>query len=224
MNASVVRTLILSDWYRHRLWILLSIAGGVLAIALVHVGGPLAAVLGSTWFFVSLIVLGCMLPVSNVINERKKQTLPFLLSFPISVRQYTVAKLISTVGMFLVPWLVLVVAAVTFILSRPDIPKGMVPVIIVLTVLTFVGFCVVAGTALASESEGVTIAATIATNSSYGFAWYLYFNNPQLRTQMGNPVVVWSSEVLTILFAEIAAIVLILGITFYLQSRKRDFV
>jgi ABC-2 type transport system permease protein len=224
VNVSVVRTLILSDWHRHRLLILLSIVGGVLALALVQVGGPLAGVLGSTWFFVSLIVLGSMLPVSNVINERKKQTLPFLLSFPISVRQYTVAKLVSTVGIFMVPWSVLVVAAVTFILSRPGIPDGMVPGIIVLAVLTFVGFCVVAGAALTSESEGFTIAATIATNSSYGFAWYLYISNPQLRSQMGNPIVVWSPEVLTILAAEIAAIVLILGITFYLQSRKRDFV
>ena len=195
-----------------------------MALGLVQVGGPIATVLGSTWFFVSLVVLGSMLPVSNVINERKKQTLPFLVSFPISVGQYTAVKLVSTVGMFVVPWVALVVAAVIFIASRQDLPDGMIPGIIVLAVLTFIGFCIIAGAALASESEGLTIAATVATNSSYGFAWYLYVRNPQLRTQMGNPVAVWSPEVLTILAAEIAAIVLILGVTFYLQSRKRDFV
>ena len=66
----------------------------------------------------ALIVLGCMLPPSNVVNERKKQILPFLMSLPISVTQYTTAKLVSTVGMFLVPWVTLVAAAVAFIMGR----------------------------------------------------------------------------------------------------------
>jgi ABC-2 type transport system permease protein len=224
MNGSVLRTLILSDWRRHRSLILLSIAGGLMALALIQLGGPTATVLGSTWFFVSLVVLGSMLPSLNVINERKKQTLPFLLSFPISVGQYTAVKLLSTVGMFFVPWVTLVIAAMSFIVGRQDIPNGLIPGILVLAVLTFIGFCVIAGAALASESEGLTIAATVATNSSYGFGWYLYIRNPLLRTQMGSPVAVWSPEVLKILSAELAAIVLILGVTFYLQSRKRDFV
>jgi hypothetical protein len=41
---------------------------------------------------------------------------------------------------------------------------------------------------------------------------------------MQSPEIVWSREVLTVLGAEVGAIVLILGLTFYLQSRKRDFV
>src|SRR6185369_8977510 len=122
MKDSVVRALILSDWNRHRFFILLSIFGGILAVALVQLGGELLTVLGSTWFFVSLIVLGSMLPVSNVINERKKQTLTFLMSLPISAGQYTTAKIASTFGMFMVPWLSLVVTAISLIVSRPDIP------------------------------------------------------------------------------------------------------
>jgi hypothetical protein len=43
-------------------------------------------------------------------------------------------------------------------------------VLLVLAGFTFVGFCVIAGVALVSESEGWTIAATIALNSSYGLA------------------------------------------------------
>jgi hypothetical protein len=39
-----------------------------------------------------------------------------------------------------------------------------------------------------------------------------------------NPTFVWNGTELTVLGGEIAAIVLILGLTFYLQSRKRDFV
>lgn len=224
MKGSVVQTLILSDWHRHRFPIALSIVAGGLGIALLQVGGEMPTIVGSTWFFVALVVLGSMLPVSNVVNERKKQILAFLMSLPLSVSQYTAAKLISTVGMFLVPWLTLVIAGVSFVAGRQSIPDGIIPAILILSTLTFIGFCVIAGVAIVSESEGWTIAATVACNSSYGLGWYLLVRNPVLREGMKSRVPIWSTEVLTILGVEVAAIAAILGLTFYLQSRKRDFV
>jgi ABC-2 type transport system permease protein len=224
MKDSVVQTLILSDWNRHRFFIMLSIFGGVLALGMVAWGGELPTILGSTWFFVSLIVLGCMMPVSNVINERKKQTLAFLMSLPISVAQYTLAKILSTFGMFLVPWLSLVVAGMLLIAGRQEIPDGIIPVLLILGGFTLVGFCVVAGVAIATESESWTIAATIALNSSYGFGWYVLIRNRELRMGFGNADPVWSPEVLTILLSEVAIVAVVLALTFFVQSRKRDFV
>jgi len=163
-------------------------------------------------------------PSSNVVNERKKQILPFLMSLPLSITQYTMAKTVSTVGIFLVPWLTLVVAAVSLIVGRESIPDGMIPTTIILSTLTLIGFCVIAGVALVSESEGWTMAATVVANTSYGYGWYLLVRNPVIREGMKSPVVVWSPEVLTIIAVEVAVIVVILGLTFYLQSRKKDFV
>jgi hypothetical protein len=40
----------------------------------------------------------------------------------------------------------------------------------------------------------------------------------------GKPVAVWSPAVFKILAVEFAIIVLILGVTLYVQSRKRDFI
>ena len=224
MRGSVVQTLIWADWHRHRMHILLSLVGGALAFALIQVGGELPTILGATWFFISLIVFGSMLPNSNVINERKKQTLAFLMSLPLSATQYTTAKIVSTVGMFLVSWLTLVIAALSFIATHPFFPDGMIPAVLILALFTFVGFCVIAAVALVSESEGATIAATVATNSFYGFGWYLLVRNPVIRADMKSLAPVWSREVLTILGVEIGLLVLILGLTFYLQSRKRDFI
>ena len=140
MTRSVVQTLILSDWHRHRIQTLPSIAGGGIGIVLLQVGGEMPTIIGATWFFVALIVFGSMLPVSNVVNERKKQILPFLMSLPISVTQYTTAKIVSTVGMFLVSWLTLVVAGVFFIIGRQSIPDGIIPVTLILATLTFIPF------------------------------------------------------------------------------------
>jgi ABC-2 type transport system permease protein len=224
MSDSVIRILILKDWRLHRLHVLLSLAAGGIALAVLQMRSETAFMLGTVWFFVSLIVLGSMLPVSNVINERKKQNLAFLMSLPVSALQYAAVKMVSTLGMFLVPWAALVIGGLTFVLSRGDIPNGFIPLMLILAGLPFVGFCVIAGAALISESEGWTIAATVLCNSSYGLVYYFLIRNPAINGDLKSPVAVWSPIVVTILAEEFAAVALILGLTFYLQSRKRDFI
>jgi len=224
MTSSVIRTLVWKDLRLHRTLITSSIAGGVVALAILQVKSETAFMVGAVWFFVALILLGCMLPVSNVINERKKQNVAFLMSLPVSAVQYGIAKLVSTIGMYLVPWATLVIAASTFILTRPEVPHGIIPVMFILFTLPLVGFCVVAGAALISETEGWAIAATVVCNSSYGLAWYFIIRNPAINGTLKSPVPVWDSPVLMILGGEIAAVVLTMAITFYVQSKKRDFV
>ena len=104
MTGSVMGRFILKDWRLQRLPLVLSMAGGAIALAIVQLGraeGPV--VVGTVWFFIALIMVGTMLPLVGIVNERKKQNLAFLMSFPISPLQYTTVKLMSTVGMFLVP-------------------------------------------------------------------------------------------------------------------------
>jgi ABC-type Na+ efflux pump permease subunit len=224
MTNPVIRTLVLKDWRLHRTLITLSIVGGIVGLAILQLKSETAAMVGSIWFFVSLILLGTMMPIGNVINERKKQSLAFLMSLPVSATQYAMSKLLSTIGMFLVPWAALVIAAWTFVLTRPEVPHGIIPLALILFIMPLVGFCVVAGAALISETEGWAIAATIVCNSSYGLAWTLVIRNPEINGNLKSPVPIWNSPVLMILGAEIAVIVLTLGITLYMQSRKRDFV
>lgn len=224
MNSPVIRTLILKDWRLHRLHIILSLVASGAALLVLQFRNEAAFVIGSVWLFVSLIVLGSMLPVSNVINERKKQSVVFLMSLPVSALQYAVSKVVSTIGMFLAPWGASAVAATIFALSRRDIPNGIVPFILILFGLPLVGFCLVAGTALISESEGWTISATIVCNSSYGLIYYFIVRNPPINGAFKSPTPVWSPPVLMILAGEALAAGLIMGLTFYLQSRKREFV
>jgi hypothetical protein len=68
------------------------------------------------------------------------------------------------------------------------------------------------------------VATMIAANSSYGFSWYLLVRNSAIREAMKSASIVWNREILTVLGGEFAVIVLILGLTFVLQSFKRDFV
>jgi hypothetical protein len=68
----------------------------MIALGVVLRGGEGPIVAGTVWFFIALILVGTMLPISGIVNERKKQNLAFLMSLPVSSIQYTTAKLIST--------------------------------------------------------------------------------------------------------------------------------
>lgn len=221
--TSVISHLILKDWRLNRMQIMLSVVGGAAALGLVQMKREIPVVLGAVWFFLALILLANFLPSANIVNERKKQNLPFLMSLPISPMQYTWAKVVSSFGMFLVPWLALIAAALSLIVTI-GIPRGFIPIVVMLAGLTLFGFTLIAGVAIVGESEGWFIAATIVVNSSYGIGWYLISRVPAIQHDMGGPVAVWRPGVLTLLAGELAGVVVILGLTFFLQSRKRDFI
>jgi len=225
MKSHVILQLILKDWRQQRRMIVLSILAGGIALSVIQMGGQTPLVLGTVFFFIAIMFCACLLPIMNIVNERKKQTLAFLMSLPISSSRYGAAKLLSTFGMFVVPWLTLVAAALYMILFRHVLPKGVIPMMLILANLPFIGFCLITGTALIGESEGWGNAAVAVVNSSYWLAWYLLVSQaPSLSCSWSSPVAVWSPVVFKILGVEFAMILLILGTALYLQSRKRNFI
>ncbi len=175
MTNTVVGHLILKDWKLHYPSIALSLLCGAIALAIIQVGGQTPILLGTAWFFIALIVFGSLLPVTNLVNEKKKQTLAFVMSLPVSPIQYMTAKLVSTVGMFLGPWLMLVISALFLIYGRGIFPPSVVPLTLILAATTLLGFCLIASAA--SVSEGWAIAFTVICNSSY---WLVFYGLMQL--------------------------------------------
>jgi ABC-2 type transport system permease protein len=162
---------------------------------------------------------------TSAVKDHVGSTLAFMMSLPISPAQYGMAKLISTLGMFLIPWVTLIAAALYMILGRHVLPSGTIPLALILATLPFIGFCLIAGTALVGESEGWSIAAAAVVNSSYWIAWYVLVSYaPSLTRTWKSPVAVWNAAAVEILGAECALIVIVLGLTTLLQSRKHDFV
>jgi hypothetical protein len=224
MRGSLVGHLILKDWRIQGSQIIFSIIFGFIALAICQWGGEVPVVVGTVWFFISLILVGTMLPLAGITNERKKQNLAFVMSLPVSSMQYTTSKLISTVGMFLVPWLTLGTAAFVLIEVRGIVPHGVIPIGLILFLMPFVGLCIITCAALVGESEGWGIAANVFCSSSYGLVWFFLSRIPALMVNANGRVPVWNLTTLKILGIEFGSIVVILGITYYLQSRKRDFV
>ncbi|HZI50834.1 MAG TPA: ABC-2 transporter permease [Terriglobia bacterium] len=222
MNGSLVRHMIAKDFRLHRELIIISTVVGFIGLAVVQFRG-LTGLFGIIGFFTTLIVLACILPQASVVMDRKGQHLTFLMSLPISATQYTTAKMLSALGMFLIPWLTLVIGALSIILGS-DIPDGLIPIALVLITLPLVGFCLMTSVALVGESEGWTVGVMIAINFAYSLCWPLIARNNELRSGFGSSTPVWSPTILTLLGSEFAVIAAALAITYYLQSRKRDFV
>ena len=159
-----------------------------------------------------------------MVNERKKQNLAFLMSLPISSIQYTTSKLVSGLVLFLIPWLTLMLSAVLLIETRGMIPRGAIPVLFIIALLPFLGFCLITGAALIGETEGWGIAANVFCSSTYGLTWYFMTQIPGLMEPAKGPTPVWNSTELTLLSGEVLLIPVMLGLTYFFQSRKRDFV
>jgi predicted cation transporter len=85
-------------------------------------------------------------------------------------------------------------------------------------------FFLLMAVALVTESERWSLLVMGACNVSYSFAWYLLIRLPQVRADAASPTPVWSERIVSIIAVEIAVIALSLGLTFYLQSRKTDFI
>jgi ABC-2 type transport system permease protein len=221
---SVVKQLVLKDWELNRHFIAITIVCGTAVLALLLLKREPVTVVGSTTLLITLIFIGCMLPASNILNERKKQTLPFVMSLPVSSFQYTTSKLLSTVGMYLLAWLPLVIATIWLIAGRGILPPGVIPMAMILLTLPFIGMCLITAMTMVGETEGWNVAANLVCNSSYGFVWYFITRTPSLMRDLAGKVPVWNSAVVTFLFSEVALIAVILAVTYYLQARKADFV
>lgn len=221
---SVVKQLVLKDWELNRHYILTTIVSGSAALGFLLLKREPFSVIGSVTLLITLIFIGCMLAGANVLNERKRQSLPFIMSLPISSVQYTTSKLLSTVGMFLIAWLPLVIATIWVIVGSRVMPLGVIPMVLILLTLPFIGLCLVTGMTMVGETEGWNVAANLVCNSSYGFVWYFITRTPSLMRDLTSKVPVWNSAVVTFLFSEFALIAVILALTYHLQARKADFV
>jgi ABC-type transport system involved in multi-copper enzyme maturation permease subunit len=221
--SSLVPALIRKDLEMSLAFPLLAFATGCGALALFYFGGEPLAIAGIVAFFIVLVMLG-VVPMVLILNERKKQTLAFVMSLPVSASQYAFAKLAAALGMFVVPWLLLVGLALALIVGTSDVPNGVIPLFVMLALLPLIGFLVSTSVAIVFESDLWSNVTMGAVHISYSFVWITVISIPGLLADVGSPVPVWNETVLTALAIELGLIAAIFGLTLALQSRKRDFI
>lgn len=223
MNYRMIKRLILKDWYLQRWAILGSVLGGAVALGIVCIGGKAAFMVGLILLITALIAVGAQLGFTTMVQERKEQTLAFVMSLPISNTDYTVAKLLGTVVIFLVPWLLLVLGSFALFAVPHGIPHGLFPFTAIMATEILVNTCLIISVALVTESQGWTVGALMVGNISVNLIGYYIAHLPGIAKGMAGSSVMWSWTASVALVVELAVIALTLCLTFFLQSRKRDF-
>jgi len=224
MSTSMVSQLILKDWFFQKKLIMTCIALGLVCIYFIQAGSGLAFYMGSTLLITLVVGFGVYLIVEMVIYERKNQTLPFIMSLPVSYKEYTAAKILASLWTFLVPWATLVGTTVVVIATRDTIPNGLIPFALLLLLELLACHCLILAVAIVTESLGWTITTMIFCNLFLQFFMYSVSNIAEIKASMEGPAAVWTSSFFSIMAAEIAVMVLSIGITFALQARKKSFI
>jgi len=223
MNGSIVWRLIAKDLYLYR-WL---IAGSLLAgFASLPISGSGSAtrIIGLILFMTSIIALGIFIAMFGVLTERQNKSLLFVLSLPLSPMQYTVAKVAASLIAFLIPWVVLGATAVGIAVAFDPPPDGTIPFTVAMMFFFLANFCALLALLMITRSEYWAIAGILLTN--FGVAAYMNIVSglPGIAANTDGPVAVWGTTVLTVIAVEAAAVVLSLGLAFYVQARRKDFV
>jgi len=223
MNYSMVKSLVLKDWYFQRKAILLCLGGGIASLAIVAFGGKVGFYLGLVLLITILIVIAATVVMGTLVGERDNQTLAFVMSLPISFRDYTAAKMLVNLLIFIPFWLVLTAGSLGLVLAAPPI-RGLFAFTVIMAVEILVSTCLMIAVALVTESKGWTTSAMIAGNLALDVVGYMVAHIPGIGNGMFGPVVHWRPAATVSLIVEFALIALMLGGAFFIQSRKREFI
>lgn len=229
MSATIIPQLVKKDFMLTRTMIgvfcLVSLAG-VVAISLLFGRLP-------EWALVNLAFLLLMSPAATcgmvllmitVVFEKEKSTQAFIMSLPVTPRQFTIAKLVINLGVFGVFWLVISAIAFYFAFGRGFFPAGTIPFVVMILLGAFVAYAGILSVSLWRQSLGITVLAiAVFEMGTSAYLWVIVYMDPISRFIHG-PEMVWNSTAISIVAIQALAAVAMLSAALLHQSRKRDFV
>lgn len=224
MNWQMIRHLVRKDWHFNRFIMLFYLLSGVLCLAAMPLPLENAFSIAAILLIVVLFSLGVHVVIDSILYERQQMTLPFVMSLPVTSIDYTAAKLLSILAVFVVPWLAIVAGAVVTTFVSSSIPNGAVTYFLVILIQFVVIFSLMLGTALVTESTGGTVVMIVAANLLLQFTLHYVPKLPDFQASLNSETVSWSPAFFAIVGLQVTAVLAVLGATFYLQSRKTDFI
>ncbi len=221
MNDIVARLIARELHVHRRMMLATAIAAALSALACAF--GKIAFNVGSIAWITAVIAGGVMLAIYGVANERKEHSLEFILSLPVSIPQYVLAKTLGLLACFALPWLAATASAVVLVLASPGIPNGMLPFVVTLCGFLLANFAVVLCAALHARSEAAMGAAIILTNMSVSIFMFVVGALPGIRSHIDGDVAVWNGTVLGVLLIEALVLALAVALPQLTVARRRDF-
>ncbi len=226
MNFPMVKRLILKDLYLHRV----PIAGLALALpaaglaAVVYGGETMWRHMGFIALNNALIYLIFFLPMATIMMERKNRTLPFVMSLPVSYKEYTTSKLLGSLAVFAVTGGGIALALPLMVERSEKLAQGVLPLLVAILGSFGVFFILTLGVCLVTESFLWTmVLGLLSVVFVFLFFPLLESLPPHLIEHWKGEHIVWDPEVVATLGLQLLISVAALAATFALQKRKKDF-
>lgn len=216
----VMRQLIRKDIYLNR-WIIIGASVTAVISVAVASAGPIGFNVGALMWLTTIVASGVMLALYGIVNERKERTLEFVLSLPLSFRDYHLSKLVGLLICFGIPWLSATIAAVVLIIVTA-LPDGLLPFVVLLCGFLLSNYCVVLCASLHARTERASTAMIIVTNMAVTLFMFVVGAIPSLRSHMASTVPVWNETFYIVLVIELSIAALALGLPFLLGARRAD--
>lgn len=229
MSRSVIPQLVRKDFRMMRGMILVF---GLLSLSSI---GVLSALFGQVpqWVLINIafvlllapaMTCGIVLMMKTNVFEKEKSTQAFIMSLPVTVKDFTAAKIWVNLPVFSTFWLLVSGVAFYFSFGRGLLPMGAIPFVTMVLLGIFVAYACILATSLLSQSLPVTVLGiALFEMGTSAYLWTIVFLEPIQRHIQGSQAV-WDSAAVTIVIAQVAAAVTALGATVAIQTTKRDII
>lgn len=167
---------------------------------------------------------GIVLLMTTVVFEKEKSTQSFIMSLPVSPKQYTIAKLAINLAVFGAFWLTIFAISWYFAFGRGLFPSGTIPFVVMLFLGVFLSYTGILSVGIWRQSLGITVLSiALLEMGTSGYLWAIAFFDPIARFMSG-PDAVWNGAAVAIVSTQVLAITILVAATVFFQGRKRDFV
>lgn len=224
MNSQMVTVLILKDLFLSRRMLFAYLLAGLASAGIAVLPNETLAFVGFLLVVTTSIGMGMHMIGELIIEERKTNTLAFVMSLPVSATEYSTAKIVVALMAFLIPWSAMLVGFVFLIALLPWAKDGVLGPTVIIFFELFAAFALQLITAIISESIGWTIAVMVAGNVFLNLFLIKFFSNPEIAQAMKTDVYMWTPVMTQVLSVEIVVIVLSVVVALAIQSRKRSFI
>lgn len=224
MNTSAIQILFLKDLFLSRWPLFGYLVGGLLSAAVTCLPGEAAGTIGFIMMVTATIAAGIHLIGVLLLAESVDMTRTFVMSLPVSLLEYSIAKISVVLVTFLIPWLGILSALTILSFVVPGAKPGILAFLVPVFLFMLAGFCLQLVTAVVTESVGWTIVVMVLGNVLLNLFLITLNKHPAISELAKSEHLTWPPVVQLIIAIEGLVILLALGSAFLIQIRRRDLV
>lgn len=224
MNWPAVRIFILKDLYLSRRQLSAYFAAGLISAVATGVPHPTVSFVGFLLMITVAIGAGMHLLGMLLLGESIDHTRLFAMSMPVSLRDYSMAKIAVILLTYLIPWAGMLVIAILGSAILPWSERGALAIIPTIFGFLLATFMVQLVVAVITESIGWTISTMVAGNVALNVFFLNFLGHPSVKAVSESDTVSWPPMILGALGIELAVALVALGLAFYFQNRPRDLI